>query len=118
MRMRSDSGRRFARGNRLTHSPRADEMDIRLHVERRSPRPALGDWRNLPDGAMIALGETACLVLAGELFAWIAGGLSRRSKARGRGPIHLLTPSSIVAALSAGYRARLHSSVLALARAL
>jgi hypothetical protein len=107
----------FARGHRLDHSPRADEMDLRLHAERRSPRPGVGDWRNLPDGAMIALGETACLVLASELFAWSPAGYLPDPKG-GRGPIRLLTPPAIVAALASGYRARLHSSVLALARAL
>jgi hypothetical protein len=106
----------FARGNRCRHLPRADEMDICLHVERRSPRPALDDWRNLPDGAMIAQGGKALLVLAGKLFTWTgAGYLADRKPQPGR--FHLLTPPSIVAALSAGYRVRLHPSVLALTTA-
>jgi hypothetical protein len=103
----------FGRGNRLQHWPRAEEMDICLHIERRSPRPALNDWRNLPDGTMIAEGGTALLVLAGKLFTWTAAGyLGHRKLEPGR--FHLLTPPSIVAALSAGYRARLHASALAL----
>ena len=102
----------FARGNHWHHSPRADEMDICLHAERRSPRTVLKDWLNLPDGAMIAQGGKARLVLSGKLFAWSAAGY--REDHHEAGSFHLLTPTSIIAALSAGYRARLHSSVLAI----
>jgi len=62
---------------------------------------------------MIAQGGKALLVLAGKLFTWTgAGYLADRKPEPGR--FHLLTPPSIVAALSAGYRARLHASALAL----
>jgi hypothetical protein len=106
----------FARGNHWPHLPRADEMDIRLHAERRSPPALLGEWRNLPDGAMVAQGGKAFLVLAGRLFAWSAAGYLANQKLDS-GDVHLLTPPSIVAALAAGYRARPHSSLLALTTA-
>jgi hypothetical protein len=104
----------FARGNHWRHPPRADEMDICLHAERRSRRAVLEDWRNLPDGTMIAQGGEPRLVLSGKVFAWSASGY--REDHPEPGYFHLLTPPSIVAALSAGYRAGLHSSALALRR--
>jgi hypothetical protein len=65
---------------------------------------------------MIAQGGKALLVLAGKLFTWTGPGyLADRKPEPGR--FHLLTPPSIVAALSAGYRVRLHPSVLALTTA-
>ncbi|MBW0004403.1 MAG: hypothetical protein JO216_13035 [Hyphomicrobiales bacterium] len=106
----------FGRGNRWRHSPRAEEMDFVLHQERRASRSPWKNWRHLPDGAMIAEGDKACLVFSGQLFAWTAAGYRANPAAKG-GRFHLLTPPSIVAALSAGYRARFHASVLALATA-
>jgi hypothetical protein len=103
----------FARGNHLPHRPPADEMDIRLHAERRSPRLCIRDWRSLPDGAIIALGGAPCLVLAGEVFGWTPAGYVSNPNIDER-PRHVLTPPAIVATLAAGYRARLHSSALAL----
>lgn len=88
-------------------------MDILLHDERRSPRAVVENWQDLPDGVMIAQGDKACLVLSGELFAWTATGYHANHEVEA-GKVHLLTPPSIVAALSAGYRVRFHSSVLAL----
>ncbi len=99
----------FARGNRWPHVPRADEMDIRLHAERRAPHALLDDGRALPDGAMIARSGKALLVLAGSLYTWSAAGYLADPKIE-PGPVYLLTPPSIIAALSAGYRAQLHSS--------
>jgi hypothetical protein len=106
----------FARGHHWRDPPRADEMDIRLHAERRSPRPLLDDWRDLPDGTMIGQDGEAYLVLAGKLFAWTASGYLADPKLE-PARFHLLTPPSIVGVLSAGYRARLHPSAGALTTA-
>ncbi|MFI5013212.1 MAG: hypothetical protein ACHQAY_12790 [Hyphomicrobiales bacterium] len=99
----------FALGNRLEASPLADEMDRRLHAERRSPRPAIDDWRSLPDGAMVAQGTGASLVLSGALLPWTPAGYLPASNLP-RMPLFLLTPPAIVAALRAGYSPRLHPS--------
>jgi hypothetical protein len=101
----------YARGNRLSTSPLADEMDLRLHAERRSPRISIGDWRSLPDGAMVARAGEPCLVLGGELLGWSPGGYLPPPSAN-RSSLRLLTPQAIVAALRAGYGARLHPSAL------
>ncbi|MBV9567955.1 MAG: hypothetical protein JO172_07440 [Hyphomicrobiales bacterium] len=103
----------FARGNHWPHLPRADEMDLLLHAQRRSASVPLEDWRNLPDGAVIALQGTACLVSAGRLFCWSAAGYCAGPKPRS-GHLRLLTAPAIVAALAAGYRPRLHPSLLPL----
>jgi len=103
----------FARGNHWPHRPRADEMDLLLHAQRRSAPASLEDWRGLPDGAMIAFDGTACLIHAGKLFSWSAAGY-RLAPSTGAGRRRLLTPPAIVAALAAGYSARLHSSLLPL----
>jgi hypothetical protein len=98
----------FARGNGLAAPPGADAMDLILHAERRSERKEVADWRKLPDGAMLTLGETPCLVFGGELLAWTPSGYRRCDAAPSRHAKRLLTPPSIVAALSAGYAPRLH----------
>jgi hypothetical protein len=98
----------FARGNRLAALPGADEMDVVLHAERRSERREAPDWRNLPDGAMVAFGDMACLVLGHELLAWSAGGYRSCDLAPSRHAPRLLTPPSTVAALRAGFVPRLH----------
>jgi hypothetical protein len=103
----------FARGNGLKSLPLADEMDLRLHAERRSPRISIGDWRSLPDGAMVARAGEPCLVLGGELLGWSPGGYLPPPRAN-RSSLRLLTPQAIVAALRAGYGARLHPSALEL----
>jgi len=101
----------FARGNHYRDLPRADEMDLVLHAQRRSPPRPLEDWRDLPDGAMIAFDGTACLVFEGELFSWTAAGY--RAAPRSGPRRRLLTPPAIVAALASGYRPRLHRSLRA-----
>jgi len=77
------SAEAFARGNRWPHLPRADQMDIRLHAERRSPCARLKDWRNLPDGVMVAEDGNAFLGFAGRLFAWSAAGYLSELTAHG-----------------------------------
>ena len=88
--------------------PGADEMDIVLHAERRSERKEVPDWRSLPDGAMVAFGDMACLVLGHELLAWSAGGYRSCDLPLSPHAPRLLTPPSTVAALRAGFVPRLH----------
>jgi hypothetical protein len=101
----------FARGNGLA-APSADEMDVILHAERMSRRPAITDWRELPSGAMLAVGGEAHLVAPGRLLRWTPGGYA--APGRPSGPAILLTPPSIVATLRAGFAPRLHPSATAL----
>jgi hypothetical protein len=102
----------FARGNRLATSPLADEMDVILHAERLSARPAIADWRDLPDSAMVAVDNEPCLVLDGKLLGWSLAGYHRGGEARSgaTAKLQLLTPPAMVAAMRAGYAPRLHPS--------
>jgi hypothetical protein len=106
----------FARGNNLASPPRADEMDLVLHVERRSERPPIADWRDLPDGAMVASGADACLVLDGRLLAWSMAGYRPPAEGSAGQKLRLLTPPSIVNALAAGFKPRLHPTAFAVGR--
>jgi hypothetical protein len=100
--------------------PTADEMDEVLHRERIGPQRSKGSYRaaldELPDGVFIAAEdrpETARLVLGNSLFDWTAGGYqARRSRPVGS-IVHVLTPRSTVAAISAGYAPVIHASASA-----
>jgi hypothetical protein len=108
----------FALGNGLTALALADEMDARLHAERLAPRPRVVGWRELPDGAMIGNGREAWLIVRGLALLWNAAGYrARRSPHKGKAAeLRLLTPSSIVAALRAGFAPRLHETATRPAR--
>ncbi|SEE33295.1 hypothetical protein SAMN05519104_5801 [Rhizobiales bacterium GAS188] len=103
----------FARGNGLTSLPLADEMDLRLHAERLAPSVREADRSRLPDGAMVAREGKPCLVLGGELLVWTHSGYLPLTDKR-KPPLLLLTPPSTVAALGAGFRARLHPTAVGL----
>jgi hypothetical protein len=91
--------------------PRAAEMDAVLHRERLEGRRkrihALpGPIARLPDGAMIAAGPDAFLILAGRPWRWTPSGYEGAAEVpRATG---LLTPPATLAALHAGYRPVLH----------
>ena len=92
--------------------PRAPEMDELLHVERLSGRAKrthempVGD---LPDGAFIAAYGEAYAVRGAQLLRWSESGYIEKI-ARPQGAVTVLTPPSIVAALSAGYSPQWHPS--------
>jgi hypothetical protein len=93
---------------------RAPEMDTILHRERLDgvakrlhPAPAL---RNLPDGVMIAAGDSAFIIVGSASLLWSPAGYRH---AQIPTPNALLTPPSILAALRAGYRPELHPSAMA-----
>lgn len=98
-------------------TPRAAQIDAVLHAERlvggrkrveTIDRPVCG----LPDGAVIAAGETAFVVVAGDAFPWTEKGYGPPEPiARARA---LLTPPSILAALQQGYTPVLHPSLAAM----
>jgi hypothetical protein len=86
--------------------PSADAMDRVLHVERLArvrPILAAAAVRALPDGAMVADGAAAFLVLGGRLRRWSFGGYGPPDDVPDRS-LMLLTPPASVAALAAGYR--------------
>jgi hypothetical protein len=92
-----------------------DQLDEALHVERRdAARLQCTDvepWDRLPDGVMVADGDTAYLVHRGRLLPWTPGGYDGPRHVSPAGPRRVLTPRSTVEALRQGYRVRPHSSV-------
>jgi hypothetical protein len=102
---------------RVARRPRAPEMDAILHHERvdrarrqiTRPVPAGA----LPDGVMIRVGGVMGLLIGGQLRPWSFQGYAAAAGPGGPGPVELLTPPSIVAAITAGYRPLVHPTALA-----
>jgi hypothetical protein len=104
----------WARGRKLSVSPRAGEMDLVLQAQRldgREKRRHRATLDALPDGAMIVLDNEAPLAVRGDaLLPWsFAGYGTPRPRPRGV-EVELLTPPAIVDVLSAGYRPQWHPS--------
>jgi len=99
----------------LPRSPRATEMDAALHAERtdrsrrklscRAPATAL------PDGVMVRIGTQPGLLIGGRVHRWSFRGYGVPA-AVAPGEVEVLTPPSIVAAITAGYQPLVHHSAL------
>jgi hypothetical protein len=90
---------------------RAREIDVVLHRERLErgkkrlhslPRPV----EQLPDGAMVQVGEESFVIAQGRVLRWSMAGYQKAETALDGAM--LLTPPSTLRALSAGYRPVLH----------
>ena len=84
-------------------------MDAMLHSERLSEgrkRIHAAPIEGLPDGAMIERDGRAFAVSRDRLLPWSFEGYGPPVPRPRRGPANVLTPPSIVAALSAGYAPR------------
>jgi hypothetical protein len=94
-------------------SPSAPAMDARLHAERLDPMRLKRTIaiEALPDGAMALWREAAHLKADGLLWPWSFGDYGTPEAAPG-GKVVALTPPSILAALSAGYRPRTEGTPL------
>jgi hypothetical protein len=97
----------------------ASAIDARLHADRVAPRTRgkitftapLGD---LPDGTMVTLPDAtsqALLVLGDALLPWSPRGYGA-PVGKPFGTASVLTPSSMVEALRAGYRPQIHGSAV------
>jgi hypothetical protein len=108
--------------------PSADDLDRRLHDERRTGRgrggrggddrrPGEGrslwtaDLADLPDATVIVDRGVALLVVEGRLLPFhFEGWGPPRPRQPGAGPVRVLTPVTSVAALRNGFRPELHPS--------
>jgi hypothetical protein len=111
--------RLWSRAHRLPKPPRAHQMDDVLHAERAEPRGAkrthVAALAGVPDGAFVlhaanGAAPRAYLVDAYRLLAWSPAGYEYFISQPSQALIEVLTPRSIVAVLSAGYRPMLHPS--------
>ena len=90
----------------------ADELDFRLDTERRNgdiQRRHRVQATDVPDGAMIAIGAAAYLVLRSEMFEWSTKGY-RAAGSLPTGDVAMLTPPLTVMALRGGFRPDLDAS--------
>ncbi|MBV9173502.1 MAG: hypothetical protein JOZ81_25850 [Chloroflexi bacterium] len=91
-----------------------DEIDARLHAERRSgpwqKRTYSAEMSDLPDGAYIALDGKAWLVHGPQLHAWSPDAYTT-VRPRPAGTATVLTPPSIVALFQNGYKPRIHPTI-------
>lgn len=88
---------------------RVDPLDRRLHAERLGP-PADLALGALPDGAMVAAGETAFALRHGRLRPWSASGYGPPERADPARRMTVLTPATTLGALAAGYAPLWHPS--------
>jgi hypothetical protein len=103
----------------------ADPMDDRLHAERLSAlHPPVGggvgwgrrsgkrtvetDLDDLPDGAFVTRDGRALLVMDRDLLEWTPAGYAGRLPRPVGVRVDVLTPSSVVAVIRAGYRPQVH----------
>jgi len=100
----------WQRAKSLTRRPRAPEMDAVLHRERvsRSRRQVtrIMDAGPLPDGVMIRAASGVGLLIGGQLRPWSLTGYGAGVGVSG--PVEVLTPPAIIAAIAAGYQPMLH----------
>jgi hypothetical protein len=92
--------------------PRAPEMDVVLQKDRlngRAKRTYEIRIDELPDGAFIAVNGEAFALCGGKMLRWAPSGYAG-TKGRLPDVATVLTPRSIVAVLSAGYRPQWHPS--------
>jgi hypothetical protein len=98
-----------------TRPPAATTLDEALHRERtatsgRARRPC-DVLDTLPDGTFVTTdGETAYLVLGNRLLQWTPYGYEHLPARVLRDPVRMLTPSSVVRTLAAGYPVGIHPS--------
>ncbi len=101
---------------------RAPEMDAALHAERVGAQGRKITHRALlaalPDGVFVRIADGAAaqayLIDNNRLLPWSPAGYGAALAAPKRRDVEVLTPRSIVAVLSAGYRPMLHPSAAAL----
>jgi hypothetical protein len=102
----------WAAARNLDAPPRAPEMDLVLQAERVGPGRAKityrADLASLPAGSFIRRDAQSYLVGEDRLLPWSPAGYGRLAGRPGSGTAEVLTPRSIVAVLSAGYRPMLH----------
>jgi hypothetical protein len=94
-------------------------MDAVLHRERvaRSRRQVTRtmDAGRLPDGVMIRAAAGIGLLVGGQLWPWSPTGYSAAGTSLS-GPVEVLTPPAIIAAIAAGYQPMVHPTAPRLTR--
>ncbi len=98
-----------------TSRPAATAIDAALHSERMATRDQQYSYCNsieeLPDGVFVTADEqNAYLVLGHQLLRWTPAGYEVSAMPIINYPLSVLTPTSIVRTLTAGYPVNIHTS--------
>ena len=93
------------------------DVDRQLHAERIASGGESGGWqasiRELPDGVFVLRNgsEQPWLLKIGRLHPWSPEGYGKATTAHGREHVRVVTPSSTVAVLKAGYLPQIHPTL-------
>lgn len=104
----------WAKAKGLRARPAAPAMDLVLHAERVDAHTGKKTFSSavdgLPFGTFVRLDPHGpdYLLDGGDLFPWSSTGYGAPQRIPERASVSVLTPSSIVAVLSAGYRPMVH----------
>ena len=103
----------WAKAGKLPKRPSAPEMDDVLHPERLDGRAKRSHRRKIdemPDGAMIVLGDGPHAVRDNSLLRWTPDGYDARKRWPKGVAAEVLTPPATLAVLAAGYQPQWHPS--------
>jgi hypothetical protein len=99
--------------------PAASEIDDRLHEDRLAPngskRTFVASLDEVPDGVFVttaSCGDQPLMVLGDSLLRWTPAGYSERHPRTAGEEAMVLTPSSTVEAIRAGYSPEIHHSAV------
>jgi hypothetical protein len=100
---------------RFGRVPSVDTIDAALHAERLNGREKR-IWRagiaTLPDGTFVTLDGVPRIVWGARVATWSDRGYVDREPRPSGGEVEALTPPSIVAIFSGGYRPQVHTTLL------
>ena len=88
-------------------APSADDLDARLHAERRegrSQRTSQVPWTSLAPGAFVLVDDVPMLVLDDRVLPWSPGGYGPPRSRPIQGRAVALTPPATLGVLGAGYQ--------------
>ncbi len=79
-------------------------------IEPQRGRPHQAEASDLPNGTIVEVGNAFFTLVDGRMLQWSTGGYENPPVPLPTGPVTVLTPKSIVAAIQAGYEPELHPS--------
>ena len=88
------------------------QLDDIVHLERTNQHPVMYPLDELPDGVFVEYENKPFLIYGGHLWEWSFAGYQHPQPIPVGILVKIITPYSIVRAITAGFRPGVHSSVL------